>query len=147
MTSAELWQAVGEQLRGIRLRQGYAKPYTLYQAHRSVAPAIGTIDAIEQGQSVTTESLDAYCAVLHVSLPDVLQQALGPAVGLDADALMVARAYQLTAHADLRGALRKLAEVALPPGAAPVPSTAGSGGPPQAAGDTKRSARTHRARR
>ena len=110
VTNDELWQAVGAHLRSIRLRQGFEKPYHLYQERRE--PAVNTITAIEDGHAATVDAIQTYCRVLGVQLPDVLRQVLGGPAALGADAVAVGRAFETTTNADLRTTLREVAKVA-----------------------------------
>lgn len=111
VASSEVWIDVGAQLRAIRERAGYASPYELYRACGK--PAQRTIEEIEAGKVKTLKTIDDYCEVLRVELPDVLRAVLAPVAPVDADALRIARAYQDAGHSPrastLRGAMQEMA--------------------------------------
>lgn len=149
MTSDELWRQVGAQLREVRLRKGYETPAEFYARFRE--PAAGTIATIEAGHAATLSPVETYCRVLGVSLPVVLRRALGDGPALDADALRIAEAYQVSRNTELRGALWALAMVLEQEPRLPPPSPSPSPAAPldgQGAGrDSSGSARIGRAPR
>jgi hypothetical protein len=91
VTDAQLWVAVGAQLRQLRLEKGISSTLAL-------ALKVGnehlqkTFDNIEKGQAKTIRTVNAYCSGIDARLVEILQSVL-PAEDLSPRAVRVARTY------------------------------------------------------
>jgi len=81
VSDEEFWRAVGAELAKRRRAAGVPSTFTFYRQHRG-APAINTLDAIEEGRPGRVENLERYCKGLGVSLADVFRAVLDEADGL-----------------------------------------------------------------
>lgn len=143
VTDAELWAAVGAELRRIRTERGYASTIALATALKD--PHIQkTLDRIERGSPGQVRSLHRYCEAVGTTLPGVLRVVL-PAGTISGRAQQVAEAY------DQKPTAQQLVDVAL---GIPTPSPSrGRSQAPQAAdlresgGDSRGRGRTARGRR
>jgi hypothetical protein len=72
VTPSELWTAVGQALQRARLDR-HQKPI---HVERAGGPSYKTVQAIEDGEAGTVESLDKYARALGLSIVDVLQAVL-----------------------------------------------------------------------
>lgn len=124
VTTAELWQSVGEELQRARLRRKW-KPLDV---ERADGPSYKTVQAIEAGDVGTVESLDKYARALHLSIVDVLYSVLASReTPLSPEASQIVRRFSETTIAG-RAALLQVAN-ALPSsivvtGTAPIPDAA-----------------------
>jgi len=124
VTSAEMWQSVGEELQRARLRRKW-KPLDV---ERAGGPSYKTVQAIEAGDVGTVESLDKYARALHLSIVDILYSVLASReTPLSPEASQIVRRFSETTIAG-RAALLQVAN-ALPSsidvvGTAPIPGAA-----------------------
>jgi len=127
VTSAEMWQGVGEHLQRARL----ARKWKPIDVERAGGPSYKTVQAIENGDVGNPESLDKYASALHLALVDIVYAVLSSReTPLSPEAAHIVRKFNETTIAG-RSALLSVAN-ALPPaqstsGTAPIPG--GAAGP------------------
>lgn len=127
MSDADLWRAVGAELRAIRERAGWRSTNAIARSGAAVDQK--TLDAIERGQAGNVAKIGAYCRALGVDLADVLAVIIARPVAVSADAMRVARLYDAAPDAGRRAldalaaALAAPSAPATPPGA-PTPARA-----------------------
>lgn len=81
VSDADFWRAVGAELARRRRIAGITSTFTFYKQHHG-APAINTLDAIEEGRPGKVENLERYCALLGVSMVDIFRAVLDAIDGL-----------------------------------------------------------------
>jgi transcriptional regulator with XRE-family HTH domain len=93
VTSADMWQAVGDLLAQAR----HAKKWTATDVERAGGPSYKTVQAIETGQAGNVESLQKCAQALGLELVDILHAVLESKVTpLTPEAAHVVRAFTET---------------------------------------------------
>lgn len=81
VTDEQFWKAVGAELAKRRRLAGIPSTFTYYKQHHG-APAINTLDSIEEGRPGRVSNLDSYCRGLRTTTADVFRAVLDAADGL-----------------------------------------------------------------
>jgi transcriptional regulator with XRE-family HTH domain len=128
VTAEEMWQAVGVALQRARLE----RRWHLTDVERAGGPSYKTVQAIENGDAGTVESLAKCAQALNLSIVDILYEVLASkTTALSPEAAQVVRQFAQTTVAG-RTAMLAMAN-ALPPAAVtagPPPIPGAEAAPP-----------------